>query len=85
MHFDEAHESVYSPSFVVTLELLARIISGFPGTTIGQDAMKKKMPKAVALAVGLATLFTLGQAPAQADTESTSAPGFVLRFDTGWD
>lgn len=44
----------------------------------------KKMPKVIALGVGLATLLTLGQAPAQADTQSIGKHT-VVQYDTGWD
>lgn len=44
----------------------------------------KKLPKVIILGVGLATLFALGQGPAQADTDA--APKHkVVQYDTGWD
>ena len=44
----------------------------------------KKMPKVIALAAGLATLLSLGQAPAQADTHAVGKHQ-VVQYDTGWD
>lgn len=43
----------------------------------------KKMSKVVALGVGLASLFVLGQAPAQADAPADAK--HVIQLDTGWD
>lgn len=43
----------------------------------------KKLPKVVAVATGLAALVALGQAPAQADTQSVGK-NVVALYDTGW-
>lgn len=44
----------------------------------------KKFGKAIVVAVGISAVFTLGQMPAQADTQS--APRVhVISYDTGWD
>ena len=44
----------------------------------------KKFGKVIVLAVGMSAVFTLGQVPAQADTQ----PGprvQMISYDTGWD